>query len=61
MISSHLPQGFTRFAFTSRRKRMSTIVEKCGDTGHESGKRIHMKGATEIIAQACTHYLNEEG
>jgi magnesium-transporting ATPase (P-type) len=61
MTKTHLPPGFTRFIFSSRRKRMSTIVENCGDTGNEYGKRIFMKGATEIITQACTHYLNEEG
>jgi magnesium-transporting ATPase (P-type) len=26
----HLPEEFTRFHFTSKRKRMSTIVHNCG-------------------------------
>jgi magnesium-transporting ATPase (P-type) len=44
---THLPIEFTRFHFTSKRKRMSTITENNGgtETGHD--RRIHMKGAAE--------------
>ena|SRR3569833_1066081 len=55
---THLPEGFVRFHFTSKRKRMSTIMENCGQTEHGHDKRIHMKGASEIVLGACTHYLN---
>jgi len=56
--SHHLPLDFTRFHFTSKRKRMSTLMEKCGKTEHGYDKRIHMKGAAEIVLASCTHYLN---
>jgi magnesium-transporting ATPase (P-type) len=53
-----LPHDLVRFHFTSKRKRMSTLVENLAftDTGYD--KRIHMKGAAEIVLGACTHYLN---
>jgi magnesium-transporting ATPase (P-type) len=49
----HIPEGFTRFQFTSKRKRMSTIIEKLGQTEHSYDKRIHMKGAAEYIVDSC--------
>jgi magnesium-transporting ATPase (P-type) len=57
----HIPEGFTRFQFTSKRKRMSTIIEKVGQTEHSYDKRIHMKGAAEYIVDSCNFYLNEHG
>lgn len=57
----HLPPEFVRFHFTSKRKRMSTIIENCGHTEHGYDKRIHIKGASEIVLQSCTHYLNQDG
>lgn len=57
----HLPEDFLRFHFTSKRKRMSTLIENCGSTEHGYDKRIHMKGASEIVLGACTHYLNQDG
>ena len=59
--SQHLPLGFMRFHFTSKRKRMSTIIENCGQTEFGHDRRIHMKGAAEIVLGACTHYLNQDG
>lgn len=59
--AEHLPSDFTRFHFTSKRKRMSTILERCKDTDNSYNKRIHMKGAAEIVLASCTHYLNEHG
>jgi Ca2+ transporting ATPase len=44
-----------RFPFTSKRKKMSTIVD------HDSfltGSRIFSKGASEIILNSCSYYLN---
>jgi Ca2+ transporting ATPase len=54
----HLPLDFVRFHFTSKRKRMSTIIENCGATEHGYDKRIHIKGASEIVLGSCTYYLN---
>lgn len=57
----HLPQDFTRFHFTSKRKRMSTITINNGptETGHDS--RVHMKGAAEQVLQSCNYYLDHNG
>jgi magnesium-transporting ATPase (P-type) len=57
----HLPHGFTRFLFSSKRKRMSTILENVSGTDNSYGKRIHLKGAAEIVLESCTHYLNQDG
>ena len=54
----HLPLDFIRFHFTSKRKRMSTLIENCGTTEHGYDKRIHIKGASEIVLGSCTYYLN---
>lgn len=52
-----------RFPFDSSRKRMSTVLELEEDdaTEHNYSKRIHCKGASEIVLATCTHYLNEQG
>jgi len=49
-----------RFPFDSSRKRMSTVLEIDRDEATEFGypKRIHTKGASEIILATCTHYLD---
>jgi Ca2+-transporting ATPase len=57
----HLPTDFVRFHFTSKRKRMSSIIHNCGHTDHGYDKRVHMKGAAEIVLESCTHYMNENG
>lgn len=59
--AQHLPEDFLRFHFTSKRKRMSTLIQNCGQTEHGYDRRIHMKGAAEIILAACSHYLNQDG
>ncbi len=59
--AQHLPKDFTRFHFTSKRKRMSTIVQNCGLTDHGYDRRVHMKGAAEIILASCSHYMNQDG
>ena len=58
MRKTHLPKDFLRFHFTSKRKRMATLIENCGPTDFGYDKRIHLKGASEIVLGACTHYLN---
>ena len=37
---------------------MSTILENVEDTEFGYDKRIHMKGAAEIILESCSYYLN---
>jgi magnesium-transporting ATPase (P-type) len=54
----HLPEDFLRFHFTSKRKRMSTIMENCGQTESGYDRRIHIKGASEIVLASCKYYLN---
>ena len=53
--SDLIPKDFVRFQFDSARKRMSTIIK-----GPE-GERIHIKGASEIVLESCTHYLDTNG
>ena len=51
---------FIRFPFSSRRKRMSTII--CNATGKGGyDKRCLTKGAAEKVFEGCTHYINERG
>lgn len=44
---------------------MSTIIECDGVDGeateHGYGKRLHVKGASEIVLSTCTHYLDSAG
>ncbi len=56
-----LSQDFIRFHFTSKRKRMSTILENIKDAEFSYDKRLHIKGAAEIVLNTCSHFLNEDG
>jgi len=44
---------------------MSTVVETEGIDGeqmeHGYTKRLHVKGASEIVLTTCTHYLDSNG
>lgn len=60
LIEKHLPEHKIRFPFSSKRKRMSTIVENL-ETNNSYGKRLHVKGASEIVKNCCSHYLDEAG
>ena len=40
---------------------MSTIVQNCGQTDYNHDRRVHMKGAAEIVLDSCNSYLNEAG
>jgi magnesium-transporting ATPase (P-type) len=42
---------------------MSTILELHNDekTEHDHPRRIHCKGASEIVLSTCSHYLNADG
>lgn len=53
----HIPKDLVRFQFDSSRKRMSTIIT----LGDGQTKRIHIKGASEIVLETCTHYLDAQG
>ncbi len=39
---------------------MSTILENI-QTKNSYGKRLHIKGASEIVKNCCSHYLDGEG
>jgi len=52
-----IPKDFVRFQFDSARKRMSTIIKPAGS----DFKRIHVKGASEIVLESCTHYIDANG
>ena len=58
--AKHVPKEAIRFQFTSERKRMSTIIENV-ENGTDYGKRIHMKGAAEIVLKRCNRYIDAKG
>lgn len=39
---------------------MSTILENI-DTNNQYRKRIHIKGASELVQECCSHYLDVDG
>jgi magnesium-transporting ATPase (P-type) len=57
----YLPKDLIRFVFDPVRKRMSTIVELGSGDSSETGynKRVHVKGASEIVLECCEFYLDE--
>lgn len=60
LIEKHLPEHKIRFPFSSKRKRMSTVIENV-ETSNSYGKRLHIKGASEIVMDCCSHYLDSKG
>ena len=56
-----LPLKFSRFQFTSARKRMSTVVENVENSETGYHKRIHMKGAAEYVLNSCKYYIDADG
>jgi len=52
-----------RFPFDSSRKRMSTVIELDEDdeTEHGFNRRLHCKGASEIVLETCSHYIDANG
>jgi Ca2+ transporting ATPase len=46
----------TQIPFSSKSKRMSTVIET--DT---SELHVYIKGASEIVLDKCTHYYNKQG
>jgi len=59
--AAHNSDDPIRFHFTSKRKRMSTIIENCGTTEHGYDKRCLIKGASEYVLDSCSFYLDENG
>lgn len=59
------PKDLIRFVFDPVRKRMSTIVELPKDEAMQAefgySKRVHVKGASEIVLESCNMYLDEDG
>jgi magnesium-transporting ATPase (P-type) len=49
-----------RFQFDSARKRMSTIltIPEGEQTENNYNKRLHIKGASEIVLETCKYYIN---
>ena len=58
-----MPKDPIRFLFDSARKRMSSVVEVLpGEkTEHGYSKRIHVKGASEIVLATCNSFLDALG
>jgi magnesium-transporting ATPase (P-type) len=59
--TDHLEENYTRFQFTSKRKRMSTVCSAIPDAEFGYPKRLFVKGASEMIVECCTHYIDENG
>ncbi len=56
----HVPDNAVRFQFTSDRKRMATILENV-DNGSDYKRRIHMKGAAEMVLKRCNRFIDAQG
>ena len=58
-----MPKDPIRFLFDSARKRMSSVVEVLPGEKTEYGysKRIHVKGASEIVLATCNSFLDALG
>ncbi|RIA95340.1 PMCA-type calcium-translocating P-type ATPase [Glomus cerebriforme] len=55
------------YPFSSERKTMTSVI-KLSSAGSSHGKapatndyRVHVKGASEIVLNACTHYVDAQG
>ena len=60
---TYIPKNPIIFLFDSARKRMSTVVELPANekTEHGYNKRIHVKGASEIVLSTCNFYIDSQG
>lgn len=61
LCKQHLPAHMTRFPFSSKRKRMSTILENVPDAKEGYNKRLHIKGASELVKNCCSHFIDQNG
>lgn len=57
----HCKDPLVRFQFTSKRKKMSTVLTGISDNEYGYDKRLHTKGAAEIVLKTCSHFINEDG
>jgi Ca2+ transporting ATPase len=57
----HNKDPLTRFQFTSKRKKMSTVLVSIDDNEHGYDKRLHIKGAAEYVLASCSHYIDATG
>jgi Ca2+-transporting ATPase len=57
----YLPKEYLRFQFDSSRKRMSTVMELKENHDNGFNKRLLTKGASEIVVETCSHYLDASG
>ena len=55
MPKKELKAELKRFPFTSSRKKMSTIIKH---NSFDTGNIIFQKGASEIVLNSCSHFLN---
>ena len=56
-----MKSNLVRFQFTSKRKKMSTILTNITDNVYGYDKRLHTKGASEIVLSLCSNYITEDG
>lgn len=61
MREKHCKEPLVRFQFTSKRKKMSTVLTEIDDNEYRYDKRLHVKGAAEIVLNCCSHYLDKDG
>ena len=61
MRDKHIPEPFIRFQFTSKRKKMGTILQDIADSETGYDKRVVVKGASEIVLDTCEFYIDEKG
>jgi len=57
----YLNKDTTRFQFSSKRKKMSTILANIEDSETGYPYRIHLKGAAEIVLRSCKYYIDAHG
>ena len=57
----HCQDPLVRFQFTSKRKKMSTVLTCIDNNVYAYDKRLHVKGAAEMILANCSHYINSGG
>jgi len=61
IVKAHISEHSQKFPFTSKRKRMSTILENVEGADPSYKKRLHVKGASEIVKNSCSHYVDISG
>jgi len=57
--SQYLTSSSVMFPFSSQRKRMSSILDNV-ENGLANKQRMHIKGASEIVLESCSHYHSFE-